>query len=188
MSPLPGTGPSPGASCARRTAGTLSPRSTCNRQRLPPQLAGCVGLDLNDRALALAVMAGSATRPTGAPSRWTGAGCPPTGRLSLVRQAIAVVIPLCRDLHVPLAHEKLDFTKKQSKDNGKKQKLAVTQDTDDAARPGHRFGLPARRCRADPGASSLHIDDRRGEHRFSAWRRHTTRLGRPQRAGPGRPP
>ena len=33
--PLPGIGPSPGASCTRRTAGTPAPRSKCNQQTLP---------------------------------------------------------------------------------------------------------------------------------------------------------
>ena len=107
------------------------------------QLGGCVGLDLNDRHLAWAVIDrfGNPVDKRTIPMDLRRLSA--TKRLSLVRQASAVVIPLCRNLHVPSAHEKLDFTKKTLKDNGKKQKHAVTPDADGAARSSHRFGLPA---------------------------------------------
>lgn len=61
-------------------------------------------------------------------------GLSATKRRSLVRQAIA--IQLCLDLHLPPAHEKLDFAKKTLQDNGKRQKRAVTPEVDGAACPG----------------------------------------------------
>ena len=40
-------------------------------------------------------------------------------RLSLIRQTIAAIITLCQVLHLPLAHEILDFGKKKLANNGK---------------------------------------------------------------------
>ena len=151
---------------------------------------------------------------------------PADKRLSLVRQFVAVIIALCQDLHVPLAHEKLDFGKKKLKNNGKPHNellhrmptALLAQVIASACLRGGVEQIPAnpaytsmigvnytgygysghhgaavviarraiglscgkkgeRVAFRDPASRAEGFIIKRGEHRFSAWRRHHTRLG-----------
>ena len=188
--------------------------------------AGCVGIDLNDRHIAVAVIDrfGNPVEKRTIPMDLRDMAA--DKRLSLVRQAVAIIIALCQDLHVPLAHEILNFSKKKLKNNGKRHNellhrvptAMLAQVIASACLRGGVEQLPvspaytsmigvkytgygysghhgaavviARRAIGfscdkkgervafrDPASHAEGFIIKRGEHRFSAWRRHHTRLG-----------
>ena len=187
---------------------------------------GCVGIDINAKHVALAVVDrfGNPIEKRTIPMDLRG--MPADKRLSLLRQMVAAIVTLCQELHLPLAHEKLDFGKKKLANNGKKLNellhmmptAILAQVIASACLRGGVEELPvspaytsmigvkyvgygysghhgaavviARRaigfsCKKkgervafrDPASRAEGFILKRGEHRFSAWRRHTTRLG-----------
>ena len=80
---------------------------------------GCVAIDLNARHIALAIVDryGNPIEKRTIPLDLRGMTA--DKRLSLIRQTIAAIITLCQVLHLPLAHEILDFGKKKLANNGK---------------------------------------------------------------------
>jgi hypothetical protein len=190
------------------------------------RMGGCVGMDLNDKHIAVSVIDrfGNPVAQRTIPMDFRGMTA--DKRLSLLRQAIATIIWLCQGLHLPLAHEKLDFVKKKLKNNGKQHnELLHRMPTAIIAQviasacirggveqisvgpaytsmigvkyvgygySGHHGAAVVIARRAigfsnsrkgervafrDPASLAEGFIFKRGEHRFSAWRRHSTRLG-----------
>jgi hypothetical protein len=95
-------------------------------------------------------------------------------RLSMVRQAIAAVITLCQVLHLPLAHENLDSSKRKRQNNGKRHDELLHRKPTAILAQVIASACLARRSRTVAGEPGLHLRDRQEIDRIwifrSSWR------------------